>query len=116
MHATLALAAATSVGTAGPDGHACADAASTRLAARKPDPSPDSSPGPDPQLGRLRRRTGRAIRPVPVSASSWAVRCAAGCGRPRPGGALGYPLRIGPMPRGAVAALLLLHPLLVVDA
>jgi hypothetical protein len=33
-----------------------------------------------------RRRTGHAIRPVPISEISWAVRCAAACERPRPGG------------------------------
>jgi hypothetical protein len=52
VHATLALAAATAVGTAGPDGHAWADVAAARLSARKPDPSPDSPPGPDPLLRR----------------------------------------------------------------
>ena len=36
VHATLAFAAATAVGTAGPDGHAWVDVAATRLAARKP--------------------------------------------------------------------------------
>jgi hypothetical protein len=64
VHTTLALAAATAVGTAGPDGHAWADVAATRLSARKPEPSSDSSPGPDPLLRRPRpcscRRTGRA--------------------------------------------------------
>jgi hypothetical protein len=49
VHATLALAAATAVGTAGPDGHAWA-AAATRLSARKLEPSSDSSPDPDPLL------------------------------------------------------------------
>ncbi len=39
VHATLALAAATAVGTAGPDGHAWADVAAT-------------SPGPDSLLRR----------------------------------------------------------------
>jgi hypothetical protein len=43
VHATLALAAATAVGTAGPDGHAWADVAVTWLSARKPEPSSDSS-------------------------------------------------------------------------
>jgi hypothetical protein len=49
VHATLALAAATAVGTAGPDGHAWADVAATRLSASKPEvPSlspPESGPG-----------------------------------------------------------------------
>ncbi len=48
VHATLALAAATSVGTAGPDGHAWADVAATRRSASKPEPPADSSAGPDP--------------------------------------------------------------------
>jgi len=48
VHATLALAAATAVGTAAPDGHAWADAAATRLAARKPEAPSESSAGPDP--------------------------------------------------------------------
>jgi hypothetical protein len=64
VHATLALAAATAVGTAGPDGHAWADVAATRLSARKPEPSSDSSRGFDPHRGtpRLcsRQTTGRA--------------------------------------------------------
>ena len=38
VHATLAVAAATAVSTAGPDGHAWADVAATRLSARKPKP------------------------------------------------------------------------------
>ena len=38
LHALLALAAATAVGTASPDGHAWADVAATRLSARKPKP------------------------------------------------------------------------------
>jgi hypothetical protein len=46
VHATLALAAATAVGTAGPDGHAWADVAATKLASSKPK-LPDGSP-PDP--------------------------------------------------------------------
>ena len=48
VHATLALAAATAVGTAGADGHTWADVAATRLSARRPEPSSDSSPGFDP--------------------------------------------------------------------
>jgi hypothetical protein len=50
VHATLALAAATAVGTAGPDTRAWADVAATRLSASKPEaPSaspPESGPGP----------------------------------------------------------------------
>ena len=52
VHATLAVAAATAVSTAGPDGHAWADVAATRLSTSKPEPSTDSSPGPDPVLRR----------------------------------------------------------------
>ena len=52
VHATLALAAATAVGTAGPDSHAWADVAATRLSATKPEPSTDSPAGP----GSLSRR------------------------------------------------------------
>jgi len=51
VHATLAVAAATAVGTAGPDGHAWADVAATRLSARK-EPSTESPPGYDPSLRR----------------------------------------------------------------
>ena len=51
-HATLALAAATAVGTAGPDRHTWADVAATRLSADKPKPSTDSPPGPNPPLRR----------------------------------------------------------------
>ena len=47
VHATLALAAVTAVGTAGPDGHAWADVAATRLSASKPEPSGYSTPGFD---------------------------------------------------------------------
>ena len=50
VHATLALAAATAVGTVGPDLHAWADVAATRPSANKPEapsPSPpESGPGP----------------------------------------------------------------------
>ena len=52
VHATLALAAATAVGTAGPDSHAWADVAATRISATKPEPSTDSPAGP----GSLSRR------------------------------------------------------------
>ena len=55
VHATLALAAATAVGTAGPDGHAWADVAATRLSASKPEPSTDSSP-PQPSIAAPRPR------------------------------------------------------------
>jgi hypothetical protein len=48
VHATLAVAAATAVSTAGPDGHAWADVAVTRLSARKQEPSTESPPGHDP--------------------------------------------------------------------
>ncbi len=49
---TLAVAAATAVGTAGPDGHVWADVAATRLSARKQEPSTESPPGHDPSLRR----------------------------------------------------------------
>ena len=39
VHATLALAAATAVGRVGPDCHAWADVAATRLSASKPEPT-----------------------------------------------------------------------------
>ena len=48
VHATLALAAATAVGTAGPDGHAWADIAATRRSAAKPETPGASRPGSDP--------------------------------------------------------------------
>ena len=48
VHASLALAAATAVGTAGPDGHAWADVAATRVSASKTETPSESSPGPDP--------------------------------------------------------------------
>jgi hypothetical protein len=48
VHTTLALAAATAVGAAGPDGPAWADAAGTRLSARKPEAPSASPPGSDP--------------------------------------------------------------------
>ncbi len=48
VHATLALAAATAVGTAGPDRHAWADAAATRLSAGRPETPGPSAPEPDP--------------------------------------------------------------------
>ena len=49
VHATLALAAATAVGTAGPDGHAWADvAATTKLSASKPEAPSASRPGSGP--------------------------------------------------------------------
>lgn len=50
VHATLALAAATAVGTAGPELHAWADVAAAKPRARKPEPPgvtpPESAPGP----------------------------------------------------------------------
>ena len=49
VHATLALAAATAVGTAGPDLHAWADVAATRPSGTKPEVPranpPESGPG-----------------------------------------------------------------------
>ncbi len=48
VHATLALAAATAVGTAGPDRHAWADAAATRLSSGKPETPGPSAPEPGP--------------------------------------------------------------------
>jgi hypothetical protein len=47
VHATLALAAATAVGTTGPDGRAWADVAATRLSASKPEAPSGSPPGSD---------------------------------------------------------------------
>ena len=41
VHATLALAAATAVDAAGPDRHAWADVAATKLSARKPEATSD---------------------------------------------------------------------------
>jgi hypothetical protein len=48
VHATLALAAATAVGTAGPDTRAWADVAATRLSASKPEAPSASPPEPGP--------------------------------------------------------------------
>jgi len=45
-HATLALAAATAVGTAGPDGHAWADVAATRPSTRQAEAPGPRPPGP----------------------------------------------------------------------
>src|SRR6185437_11644048 len=65
VHATLALASATAVETAGPDRHAWADIAATKPGS-KPEPPSGSPPDPGPSSGALRRssrqRTGRAIR------------------------------------------------------
>ena len=65
VHATLALAAATAVGTAGPDRHAWDDIAATKYGS-KPEPQAAVLQTPDPGSGALRRssrqRTGRAIR------------------------------------------------------
>ena len=69
VHATLALGAATAVGTAGPDGHAWADVAATRLSASKPERPGRALRALILYCGALRpcsrRRTGRVIRPVP---------------------------------------------------
>ena len=51
VHATLALAAATAVGTAGPDRHAWADIAATTHRS-KPEPPSGSPPGPGPEQRR----------------------------------------------------------------
>ena len=48
VHATLALAAATTVGTAGPDGHAWADVAATKSSTSKPEAPSASRPGSGP--------------------------------------------------------------------
>jgi hypothetical protein len=48
VHATLALAAATAVGTAGPDGHAWAEAAATKASPGKPQGPGASTPEADP--------------------------------------------------------------------
>jgi hypothetical protein len=48
VHATLALAAATAVGTVGPDLHAWADVAATRPSASKPEAPSPSPPEPGP--------------------------------------------------------------------
>lgn len=48
VHATLALAAATAVGTAGPDGHAWAEVAAAKPSAAKPEAPAASRPGPGP--------------------------------------------------------------------
>ena len=47
-HATLALAAATAVGTAGPDGHAWAEVAATKRSTSKPEAPSASRPGSSP--------------------------------------------------------------------
>jgi hypothetical protein len=52
VHATLALAAATAVGTAGPDRHVWADVAATRPSASKPEAPGGSQPGPGPGARR----------------------------------------------------------------
>lgn len=49
VHATLALAAATAVGTAGPDGHAWADIAATKPGTSKAQGPAVSRPGPGPE-------------------------------------------------------------------
>ena len=48
VHATLALAAATAVGTAGPDGHAWAEVAATKPSTAKPEAPGASRPGSGP--------------------------------------------------------------------
>jgi len=48
VHATLALAAATAVGTAGPDGQAWADVAAARPSTAKPEAPGASRPGSSP--------------------------------------------------------------------
>jgi len=48
VHATLALAAATAVGTTGPDGRAWADVAATMRSVSKPEAPSGSPPGSDP--------------------------------------------------------------------
>jgi hypothetical protein len=48
VHATLALAAATAIGTAGPEAHHWADVAAARPAATKPQSPGGSTPGSRP--------------------------------------------------------------------
>ena len=66
VHATLALAAATAVGTAGPDRTRGPTSPPPSLAAASPSPRAAVLRSPDPNSGALRRssrqRTGRAIR------------------------------------------------------
>jgi hypothetical protein len=59
VHATLALAAATAIGTAGPEGHQWADVAGAKPAASKPQAPGAGPPG-----------SGPARRPPPLFPSS----------------------------------------------
>jgi hypothetical protein len=59
VNATLALAATTVVGIAGPNRHVWVDVAATSLNAGKLEPSTDNPPGSDPYRGG----------PAPVSAA-----------------------------------------------
>ena len=61
IHATLALAAATAVGTAGPDSRAWADVAATKPSASEPE-APGAS---DPGSGPVRRRPAPLFPPEP---------------------------------------------------
>jgi hypothetical protein len=61
IHATLALAAATAVGTAGPDSRAWADVAATKPSASEPEVPGDSDPGSAP----VRRRPAPLFPPEP---------------------------------------------------
>ena len=59
VHATLALAAATSVGTAGPEGRAWADVAATKPSASEPQ-------APDARRTGIRSRTAAPSAPLPA--------------------------------------------------
>ncbi len=61
IHATLALAAATAVGTAGPDSRAWADVAATKPGASEPEVPGASDPGSGP----VRRRPAPLFPPEP---------------------------------------------------
>jgi hypothetical protein len=85
VHATLALVAATAIGTAGPDRTAWADIAATKHGS-KPQPRAPILLALDPNSGVLRRstrqKTGRATsssRDPPLEHEVWPARCPQNC-------------------------------------
>ena len=80
VHATLALAAATAVGTAGPDRHAWTDIAATKPSGSKPEPPSGSPPRP-----RTRAAAPSAALPARGQAAPLVIATATALPMRRPG-------------------------------
>ena len=106
IHATLAVAAATAVGTAGPDGRAWADVAATKPGASEPEAPdtrvPGSAPppaGPHPSSRPSLPATTRSAGSLRHRVRHHDLQAAVAQALPRPPAALGFSTRSMPPPR-----------------